>query len=111
MPLVNIEEQRASRRRYEALNRQKIAAAQRRRRERYQKPCPSCGAPMDGSGGFVKAPMHCSSCERAAREAPHGTNSRYTSRKHACRCDLCKRAHADYMNAYYHARRAKEATA
>lgn len=30
------------------------------------------------------------------KEAEHGTHSRYTSAKHKCRCEDCRKAHAEY---------------
>lgn len=36
-------------------------------------------------------------------EAQHGTDSGYHNLK--CRCDACKKAHADYMKEYYRRRR------
>lgn len=38
-------------------------AKQKARRARYQSPCPQCGRPMDGSGGFKSAPLRCGRCE------------------------------------------------
>lgn len=40
---------------------------QRARRERYRHPCPSCGEPMDGSGGLAARPPRCRRCTNAAR--------------------------------------------
>lgn len=35
---------------------------QKRRRKRYQRPCPDCGTMMDGSGGFKYSPAYCTDC-------------------------------------------------
>ncbi len=37
-------------------------AKQRERRKRYQRPCPSCGKLMDGSGGYKTVPSLCTAC-------------------------------------------------
>jgi len=37
---------------------------QRRRRERYRRPCPGCGALMDGSSGYSGGPRLCIACSR-----------------------------------------------
>lgn len=38
------------------------AVKQKERRIRYRKPCPRCGTPMDGSGGYASSPTLCKDC-------------------------------------------------
>lgn len=38
---------------------------QKARRERYRRPCPTCGTMMDGSGGMKVQPTHCKTCAPA----------------------------------------------
>jgi hypothetical protein len=40
---------------------------QRRRRERYRRPCPDCGKPMDGSNGRASSPTSCADCTARKR--------------------------------------------
>lgn len=46
----------------------------------------------------------CKDCHKAKTSAdrlpPHGTNNRYTCKKYPCRCDLCKKAHAEANQKY-----------
>lgn len=46
---------------------------------------------------LAKCQILCYSCHKKKtekeRRPPHGTNSRYTSKKFRCRCDLCREAH------------------
>lgn len=72
----------------------------------YRGTCERCGGPTTGCNGPGKAPKLCAVCFTEKRVPEHGTNSRYTSAKHKCRCDECRAAHAAYMLAYYRRKRA-----
>lgn len=58
-------------------------------------PCPECGNP--------KTPVsaRCRDCENAEREAPHGTESRYSR----CGCEECRAAAAEARRERRHAAR------
>lgn len=51
-----------------------------------------------------KCQLLCNPChtkkDRMTPMPEHGTRARYRSRVYKCRCDLCKRANADYMKEY-----------
>ena len=55
---------------------------------------------------LAKCQLLCNGCHKAKTgdekraKAPHGTNSRYTSKRWPCRCPACRKAHAD-TNAKY----------
>jgi hypothetical protein len=49
---------------------------QRARRDCYRRPCPECGRPMDGSGGYASSPSLCAACTRARQH-----ESRYWTRE------------------------------
>lgn len=59
----------------------------RARKDRNRKPCRECGAPTTPETLVTRL---CRGCYNAAREAPHGTASRY--RSSGCRCPACTTA-------------------
>lgn len=105
MPIADPEKRRAWRLDYERRNREQIARAQRRKKMRYRGVCEDCGGATYGEKPDA-APAKCIDCFNRAREPEHGTYVRYTSSKHRCRCEACKRAHAEYMRGYHARRRA-----
>ena len=101
MPYADPEVQRAYKKRYfqehkaEQVERQRV-----RRRERYAGVCGNCGKPTDGSNGREKAPKLCVDCFNAARAPEHGDYTRYNSKAHRCRCNLCRAAWNARMKDY-----------
>ena len=47
---------------------------------------------------LTKGQVLCDSCRKKLQEAPHGSTRRYE--KHGCRCDVCRAAHAQGVEAW-----------
>ncbi len=51
---------------------------------------------------LAKCEVRCMECHRGKRPLPHGHRKRYEER--GCRCDPCRRAHADFQREWRHTR-------
>lgn len=56
--------------------------------------CEDCGVPIVYDSASYDPPRRCRPCDRASKEAQHGSCSKYST---GCRCDDCTRANREYQ--------------